>query len=161
MEIDKKIKLERLKEKQKERNLINETKKLKLQIINEIPLFHEKFSFINDEDTKEVDVALSFLPPMLGTVPNFELFYDVKRFEPITEALILEGNAWLKFACGGANYNEFVIYGSISNFIKDIHFWLTYSSPIYLLCENKQDIIFIEWYTNAIKASIPKKTIQN
>lgn len=156
MEIDKKIKLDRLKEKQKERNLIKETEKLKLQIINEIPLFHEKFSFINDEDMKAVDIALSFLPPMLGTVPNFELFYDVKYFEPITEALRLEGDAWLKFACGGANHKELVVYGSIRNFIKDIHFWLAYGSPIYLLCENKQDIILVEWHSYAIKASIPK-----
>ena len=155
MEINKKTQLNQLKQKQKDNNFIKETKKIKSRIMSEIPSFDERYYFISEDEVEKVNYSLDFLPQMVGTIPNFQLFNNVIYFEPIQKALSLEGNAWCKFAVGG-NYNEFMPYGSIQNFIEDIRYWLPYGSPLYLLCENKQDIIFVNWHSYAIKASMPR-----
>ena len=154
MDDDKNIQLNRLKQQQKYSNLIKETEKIKLEIIHEIPFFDKRYRFISDHEIEKVNDTLRSLPRLTGSIPDFKLFHNVICFEPIERALSLKGNAWCKFATGG-NYNEFMPYGSIHSFIEDVDYWLPYGSPLYLLCENKQDIIFIDWHTHAIMASIP------
>ncbi len=149
-------KLQSLKEMQRQKHIKSQTETFKQNIIAEIQDFNDKYYFVEQDTIDKVNERLSHMPKMLGTIPDFKLFSDVEIFTSLQTLLNFKGNAWCKLAYTPQFVSEVMPYGRVANFVQDIDVWLYFSSPIYLICEDKSNIIFIRDNLKATKATIVK-----